>query len=671
METTMAAMPDSQVTLTFPDGARREFPKNITGTEIARGISPSLAKRTVAMALDGELADLAEPVAHDARIEFINRDDPRALELIRHDAAHVLAEAVQTLWPGTQVTIGPVIENGFYYDFFRNEPFTPDDFAAIEKKMREIVARDAPFTKEVWSRDQAKKVFRDKGELFKVELVDAIPEDQTIRIYKQGDWFDLCRGPHMTSTGKVGNAFKLMKVAGAYWRGDSNNPMLTRIYGTAFAKQDDLDAYIKQLEEAEKRDHRRLGRELDLFHFQEEGPGVVFWHAKGWTLFQQIVSYMRRRLNGVYDEVNAPQMLDKSLWETSGHWDWYRENMFAAQSAGDEAEDKRWFAIKPMNCPGHVQIFKHGLKSYRDLPIRLAEFGVVHRYEPSGAMHGLLRVRGFTQDDAHVFCTEDQLAAECLRINDLILSVYADFGFEGELTIKLSTRPEKRVGSDAAWDHAEGIMTEVLKRIEAQSHNRRIKTSINPGEGAFYGPKFEYVLRDAIGRDWQCGTTQVDFNLPERFGAFYIDADGGKKTPVMVHRAICGSMERFTGILIEHFAGHFPLWLAPVQAMVTTITSDGDDYARQVLAAVRRAGLRADIDLRNEKINYKVREHSLAKIPALLVVGKKEAENRTVSIRRLGSDKQQVMPLDQAIAALVDEATPPDVKRARLAVAAE
>jgi threonyl-tRNA synthetase len=397
----------------------------------------------------------------------------------------------------------------------------------------------------------------------------------------------------------------------------------------------------------------------------------VFWHAKGWSLFQQIVSYMRRRLAGVYDEVNAPQMLDKSLWETSGHWDWYRENMFAAQSAGDEAEDKRWFAIKPMNCPGHVQIFKHGLKSYRDLPIRLAEFGIVHRYEPSGAMHGLLRVRGFTQDDAHVFCTEDQLAAECLRINDLILSTYADFGFEGELTIKLSTRPEKRVGSDAAWDHAEGIMTDVLNRIAAQSHNRKIKTAINPGEGAFYGPKFEYVLRDAIGRDWQCGTTQVDFNLPERFGAFYIDADGGKKTPVMVHRAICGSMERFTGILIEHFAGHFPLWLAPIQAVVTTITSEGDEYARQVLAAVRRAGLRADIDLRNEKINYKVREHSLAKIPALLVVGKKEAENRTVSIRRLGSDKQQVVPLDQAIAALVDEATAPDVKRARLAEAAE
>jgi threonyl-tRNA synthetase len=664
-------MADSQVTLTFPDGARREFPKNITGTEIAKGISPSLLKRTVAMALDGALADLADPIDHDARIEFLNRDDPRALELIRHDAAHVLAEAVQSLWPGTQVTIGPVIENGFYYDFFRNEPFTPDDFAAIEKKMREIVARDKPFTREVWSRDQTKKVFRDKGELFKVELVDAIPEDQTIRIYKQGDWFDLCRGPHMTSTGKVGNAFKLMKVAGAYWRGDSNKPMLTRIYGTAFAKQEDLDAYIKQLEEAEKRDHRRLGRELDLFHFQEEGPGVVFWHAKGWTLFQAIVAYMRRRLAGVYDEVNAPQMLDKSLWETSGHWDWYRENMFAAQSAGDEAEDKRWFAIKPMNCPGHVQIFKHGLKSYRDLPIRLAEFGIVHRYEPSGAMHGLLRVRGFTQDDAHVFCTEDQLAAECLRINDLILSVYADFGFEGELTVKLSTRPEKRVGTDAAWDHAEGIMSEVLKKIAAQSHNQKIKTAINPGEGAFYGPKFEYVLRDAIGRDWQCGTTQVDFNLPERFGAFYIDADGSKKTPVMVHRAICGSMERFTGILIEHFAGHFPLWLAPVQAVVTTITSDGDDYAKKVLAAVRRAGLRAEIDLRNEKINYKVREHSLAKIPALLVVGKKEAEQRTVSIRRLGSDKQQVVPLDQAIAALVDEATPPDLKREQQALAAE
>jgi threonyl-tRNA synthetase len=661
------AEPVEKITLTFPNGTRREYAKNVTGLDIARGISPSLAKRTVAMVLDGDLADLNDPISHDANIILVERNDPRALELIRHDAAHVLAEAVQTLWPGTQVTIGPVIENGFYYDFFRNEPFTPEDFAAIEKKMREIIARDKPFTKQVWDRDKAKQVFRDKGEVFKVELVDAIPGDEPIKIYFQGDWFDLCRGPHMTSTGKVGGAFKLMKVAGAYWRGDSNNPMLTRIYGTAFAKQEELDAYLKQIEEAERRDHRRLGRELDLFHFQEEGPGVVFWHPKGWTIFQALIAYMRRRLTGDYSEVNAPQILDKVLWETSGHWDWYRENMFAAQSAGDEAEDKRWFVLKPMNCPGHVQIFKHGLKSYRDLPLRLAEFGVVHRYEPSGAMHGLMRVRGFTQDDAHVFCTEAQLAEECLKINDLILTTYADFGFEGELTVKLSTRPEKRVGTDEMWDHAERVMATVLSEIEAKSHNQRIKTAINPGEGAFYGPKFEYVLRDAIGRDWQCGTTQVDFNLPERFGAFYIDADGSKRVPVMVHRAICGSMERFLGILIEHYAGNFPLWLAPIQAVVTTITSEGDEYAKVVAAAARHAGLRVEIDLRNEKINYKVREHSLAKIPALLVVGKKEAETHTVSTRRLGSDGQKVSPTGEAIAALVDEATPPDIKRARAA----
>ena len=653
------------VHVTFPDGARREFPQNTTGLDIAKGISPSLAKRSVAMVVDGQVADLSDPIERDAKLEFISREDPRALELIRHDAAHVLAEAVQTLWPGTQVTIGPVIENGFYYDFYRNQPFTPEDLPVIEKKMREIVARDKPFTKEVWSREKTKQTFRDMGEQFKVELVDAIPEDQQIKIYKQGDWFDLCRGPHMTSTGKIGNAFKLMKVAGAYWRGDSNNPMLTRIYGTAFAKQDELDLYLKQMEEAEKRDHRKLGREMDLFHFQEEGPGTVFWHANGWTMFQEIVAYMRRRLKGDYQEVNAPQMLDKSLWETSGHWGWFRENMFQATSAGEHTDDERVFAIKPMNCPGHIQIFKHGLRSYRELPLRLAEFGIVHRYEPSGALHGLLRVRAFTQDDAHVFCTEEQMADECLKINDLILSTYQDLGFTGDLTVKLSTRPEQRVGSDEAWDHAEEIMMDVLKQIEAHSHNQKIKTAINRGEGAFYGPKFEYVLRDAIGRDWQCGTTQVDFNLPHRFDAFYIAADGSKKTPVMIHRAICGSMERFLGVVLEHYAGHLPLWLAPKQAVVATITSDGDAYASDVLAAARKAGLRVEADLRNEKINYKVREHSLAKVPVLLVVGKKEAAERTVSIRRLGKEGQQVLPLNEALAMLADEAVPPDVKRAR------
>jgi threonyl-tRNA synthetase len=654
------------VALTFPDGARRDYPQGITGLDIAKGISPSLAKRTVAMALDGVVVDLADPIEKDARIEFVSRDDPRALELIRHDAAHVLAEAVQALWPGTQVTIGPVIENGFYYDFARNQPFTPEDLPVIEKKMKEIIARDRPFTKEIWSREQAKKVFADKGENFKVELIDAIPEDQSLKIYKQGDWFDLCRGPHMTSTGKIGNAFKLMRVAGAYWRGDSNNPMLSRIYGTAFAKQEELDTYIKNMEEAEKRDHRKLGREMDLFHFQEEGPGTVFWHSNGWTIFQEIVAYMRRRLRGEYQEVNAPQMLDKSLWETSGHWGWFRENMFQATSAGDNTEDERVYAIKPMNCPGHIQIFKHGLKSYRDLPLRMAEFGIVHRYEPSGAMHGLLRVRAFTQDDAHIFCTEDQMADECMKINDLILSTYADFGFEGDLTVKLSTRPEKRVGSDAAWDHAEGIMQNVLKRIEMEGGGR-IKTAVNPGEGAFYGPKFEYVLRDAIGRDWQCGTTQVDFNLPERFDAFYIAADGSKKPPVMIHRAICGSMERFLGVVLEHYAGNLPLWLAPKQAMVCTITSDADDYAMEVRDAARKLGLRVDADLKNEKINYKVREHSLMKVPALLVVGKKEAETRSVSIRRLGSEKQTVMSLDEALKTLAAEAMPPDLKRAKAA----
>ena len=645
------------VAVTFPDGARRDYPPNTTGFDIAKGISPSLAKRTVAMALDGKLADLADSIDHDAKIEFLNRDDPRALELIRHDAAHVLAEAVQTLWPGTQVTIGPVIESGFYYDFFRNQPFTPEDFDAIEKKMREIIARDKPFTKEVWPREQAKKVFRDKGELFKVELIDAIPEDQEIKVYKQGDWFDLCRGPHMTSTGKVGNAFKLMKVAGAYWRGDSNREMLSRIYGTAFGKQEQLDAYLKQIEEAEKRDHRKIGREMDLFHFQEEAPGSVFWHPKGWTLFQTLENYIRRRQAETgYAEVNAPQLIDSSLWVASGHMATFRDVMFLVHPP---EEDDRTYVIKPMNCPGHIQIFKNGLKSYRDLPFKIAEFGKVHRYEPSGSLHGLLRVRAFTQDDAHIFVTEQQIAQEVLAVNDLILSIYADFGFD-DVHIKFSDRPDKRIGDDAVWDKAEAAL---MQALEASGR----PWTLNKGEGAFYGPKLEYVLRDAIGRDWQCGTVQVDLNMPGRLGAFYIDEHSNKVTPVMLHRAMFGSLERFTGIMIEHYAGHLPLWLSPLQAVVATITSDADDYAREVIATAQRSGLRVEGDLRNEKINYKVREHSLAKVPALLVVGKKEAAERTVSIRRLGKEGQQVMPLDAALAALVQEAVPPDVARMRKA----
>ncbi|MBL8583051.1 MAG: threonine--tRNA ligase [Rhizobiaceae bacterium] len=657
-----------QVSLTFPDGSVREYDAALTGAQLAESISKSLAKKAVAYALDGTVRDLSDPLQKSGKVEIVTRDDPRALELIRHDTAHVLAEAVQELWPGTQVTIGPVIENGFYYDFARNEPFTPEDFPVIEKKMREIVQRNRPFTKEVWDRARAQNVFRDKGEAYKVELIDAIPDDQDLKIYYQGDWFDLCRGPHMASTGQIGNAFKLMKVAGAYWRGDSNNPMLTRIYGTAWADQAQLDAYLHMLEEAEKRDHRRLGREMDLFHFQEEGPGVVFWHAKGWRMFQNLVAYMRRRLGDDYQEVNAPQVLDKSLWETSGHWGWYQENMFAVKSAHafthpeDPDADQRIFALKPMNCPGHVQIFKHGLKSYRDLPIRLAEFGNVHRYEASGALHGLMRVRGFTQDDAHIFCTEDQLEAEILKINDLMMSVYKDFGFD-EVVVKLATRPEKRVGTDAMWDHAEDILRRALARMAREDN--RIKTGINEGEGTFYGPKFEYTLKDAIGRDWQCGTTQVDFNLPERFGAFYIDRDSEKKQPVMVHRAIVGSLERFLGIMIETHAGHFPLWMAPLQVVVATITSDADDYAGQVVRKLKAAGLAAEADTRNEKINYKVREHSLAKVPVILVCGRREAEEGTVNMRRLGSQEQRSLSLAEALSLLSDEALPPDVRRAR------
>jgi threonyl-tRNA synthetase len=638
------------VSLTFPDGNSRDFDAGVTGADVAGSIAKSLAKKAVAMVVDGELSDLSDPIEQDAQIQIVTRDDDAALELIRHDAAHVMAQAVQELFPGTQVTIGPVIENGFYYDFDREEPFTPEDLPKIEKKMQEIIARGAPFTKEVWTRDKAKKVFKEKGEDYKVELIDAIPEGEDLRIYAQGDWFDLCRGPHMPTTAKVGNAFKLLSIAGAYWRGDSNNPMLQRIYGTAWASEKDLNAYLTMLEEAEKRDHRRLGREMDLFHFQEEAPGAVFWHAKGWTLFQELINYMRRRQNDAgYVEVNSPDMMDKALWEKSGHWEKFGENMFTTVTP-----DERVYCCKPMNCPGHVQIFKYGLKSYKELPIKIAEFGKVHRYEPSGALHGMLRVRHFTQDDAHIFCTHEQITEECVKVNDLILSIYRDFGFE-DVVIKYSDRPENRVGSDDIWDQSEAALKTA---VEAAG----MDYELNPGEGAFYGPKLEYVLRDAIGRDWQCGTLQVDLNLPERLGAFYIGADGEKYIPVMLHRAMFGSLERFTGILIEQHAGHFPLWLAPLQVVVATIVSDADDYAGEVFEALKNAGLRGEMDLRNEKINYKVREHSVGKVPVMFVCGKREAEEGTVSIRRLGSQDQRVLPLSEAIAALVDEAVPPDLR---------
>ena len=646
------------ISLKFPDGSARDFESGVTGLDVAASISKSLSKKAVAMVVDGKLRDLYEPLKADAEIRIVTRNDPEALELIRHDAAHVMAEAVQELYPGTQVTIGPVIENGFYYDFAREEPFTPEDLPKIEAKMHEIIKRDSPFSYEVMERDAAKKMFGEIGEDYKIELIDAIPEGDDIKIYSQREWFDLCRGPHMTSTGKIGKAFKLQKIAGAYWRGDSNNPMLQRIYGTAWASEDDLKAYLHMLEEAEKRDHRRLGREMDLFHFQEEAPGAVFWHAKGWSLFQALIGYMRRRQQDWgYVEVNSPDMMERTLWEQSGHWEKFQENMYIA-----ETPDDRVFCCKPMNCPGHVQIFKNGLKSYRDLPLRIAEFGKVHRYEPSGALHGLLRVRHFTQDDAHIFCTEDQITEECVKLNEQVLSIYRDFGFE-DVRIKFSDRPERRVGADEVWDKAEAA----LKRaVEAAG----LTYELNPGEGAFYGPKLEYVLRDAIGRDWQCGTVQVDLNMPERLGAYYIGADGEKTVPVMIHRAMFGSLERFTGILVEHHAGHLPLWLSPVQAVVATIVSDANEYAETVLAALKAAGLRAEADLRNEKINYKVREHSVAKVPVILVAGKREAEEGTVSVRRLGSQKQEVMSLDDAIAMIAAEAVAPDMKPSDMAVKA-
>ena len=637
--------------ITLPDGSQRQFDAPVTGTTVAEAIGPGLARAALAMKLDGKIVDLSTLIDHDAAIVFITRRDPDALEMIRHDAAHVLAEAVQTLYPGTQVTIGPSIENGFYYDFARNDPFTPDDFAAIEAKMREIIAKGAPFVRREIDRDEAIAFFQAKGGKYKAQLIQDLPTTETITLYSQGDWIDLCRGPHMRSTADVGGAFKLMKVAGAYWRGDHRNAMLSRIYGTAWRDQKELDAYLHQLEEAERRDHRRIGKDMDLFHIQEEAVGSIFWHPKGWKLYRTVESYLRRRLDAAgYQEVKTPQLVDRSLWEKSGHWDNYRQNMFITQV---QDEDK-FLALKPMNCPCHIQIFRQGLRSYRELPLRMAEMGSCHRYEPSGALHGIMRVRQFTQDDAHIFCTEAQIAAETARFITLLSQVYADFGFP-DFRIKFADRPEARIGTDAEWDHAEGALREACALAG-------VTYELNPGEGAFYGPKLEFVLRDAIGRDWQCGTLQVDPNMPERLDAEYVGEDGARHRPIMLHRAIFGSFERFIGILIEQYAGRFPLWLAPVQAVVATIVSDADEYANEVAAAFAKAGLAVNTDLTNQKINAKVREHSVALVPVLAVVGRKEAENRTVALRRLGSQAQEVVPLDEAVARLASEATPPDLK---------
>ncbi len=636
------------IKITFPDGNFREYEAGIDGFAIALSISKSLSKKAVALKVDGKLCDLSRQLDEDAGIEIVLRSDEEAIDLIRHDTAHIMAQAVQELFPGTQVTIGPTIEHGFYYDFDPKHPFSTEDFPKIENRMREIVKRDEKFVREVWDRNEAINYFKEHGEDYKAELIEAIPEGDEVSIYRQGEWLDLCLGPHLPSTAKVGTAFKLTKLAGAYWRGDHNNPQLQRIYGVAFATEKDLKAHLRMLEEAEKRDHRRLGREMDLFHFQEEGPGSVFWHPKGWTLFQELINYMRRRQQQAdYLEINTPDMLDKTLWDASGHWEKFGENMYTTQTP-----DERLYALKPMNCPGHVQIYKNGLKSYRDLPLKLAEFGKVHRYEPSGALHGLMRVRHFTQDDAHVFCAKEQITKECIIVNDLILSIYKDFGFE-DVRIKFSDRPEKRVGSDEVWDASE-------EALKTAVESTGLDYTINPGEGAFYGPKLEYVLRDAIGRDWQCGTLQVDLNLPGRLGAFYIGADGEKHEPVMLHRALFGSLERFTGILIEHYAGKFPLWLAPVQVVVAPIVSEIDDYARQLQAQCIKAGLRTEIDLRNEKINYKVREHSHAKVPVMFVVGKREMEDGSVSVRRLGEKHQKVLPVEEAIALLQADSVAPD-----------
>ena len=636
-----------KIIITFPDGNKKEVDKGINGLELASQISKSLAKESVAIKINNDIKDISLPINADASVAILKRDSEEALELIRHDCAHVMAEAVQELFPGTQVTIGPAIENGFYYDFARDEPFTVADLPKIEKKMHDIIQRNKNFIREVWSKEESIKYFKDKGEDYKVELINDLPDNEEISIYKQGDWLDLCRGPHMVSTKQIGKAFKLMKVAGAYWRGDSSNTMLTRIYGTAWATEKDLEQHLLQIEEAEKRDHRKLGREMDLFHFQEEAPGAVFWHPKGWTLFQSLINYMRNRQDKAgYVETNTPDMMDKSLWETSGHWDKFSDMMFRT-----EAKDDKIYAIKPMNCPGAVEIFKQGLKSYRDLPFLLSEFGKVHRYEPSGALHGLMRVRAFTQDDAHIFCTEDQITQESKTVCDLILSIYKDFGFDN-VRIKFSDRPEKRVGDDAIWDKAEAAL---MQAMEATG----LEYTLNPGEGAFYGPKLEFVLRDAIGRDWQCGTLQVDLNLPGRLGATYIGEDGNKKIPVMLHRALFGSLERFTGILIEHYAGHLPFWLSPLQAVVATITSDTDEYAYEVQKALVSKGIRAEIDTRNEKIGYKIREHSNSKVPAIIAVGKKEAQDKTVSVRRIGSSETKTFKLEDIVTSLSKEAKSP------------
>ncbi len=649
------------ITVTLPDGAKRTYAAGTTGMEIAESISKSLAKAVVAVKIDGAMSDLSLPINKDVSISLVKREDAEGLELIRHDCAHVLAEAVQKLYPGTQVTIGPNIENGFFYDFFRNEPFSTEDFAAIEAEMKKIVERGAPFTREVWDRNEAIKFFKNKGENFKAELIQDLPETEEIKIYRQGEWTDLCRGPHMPTTKHVGTAFKLMKVAGAYWRGDSNKAVLTRIYGTAWRNDKELQDYLTQIEEAEKRDHRKLGRELELFHMQDEAQGSVFWHPKGWTIWVALEAYMRRRLkDGGYLEVKTPQLMDSRFWEASGHWGKYRENMFVVPDVVPNTEEggkvfkeepKHFMALKPMNCPAHVQIFKQGIKSYRDLPMRLAEFGCCHRNEAHGALHGLMRVRQFTQDDAHIFCREDQIMEECVKFCELTKAIYKDLGFD-DYVIKLETRPENRIGSDALWDKAEKGLEDALKKLG-------MKYDISPGDGAFYGPKLAFIIRDAIGREWGCGTLQLDFNLPERLDALYTAEDGSRQRPVMLHRAILGSIERWIGIMIENYAGKLPLWLAPVQCVVATITSEADSYAEEVVRELRAKGIRAELDIRNEKINYKVREHSLQKVPYLFVVGKREAEERNVAIRQLGSDAQKVVNMEVAVDDLKQAAQPP------------